>query len=146
MRYAIFPINTSLNKGDVFWYKVKKEIYGAVVLDVVSKWYCIAVSEKLDDINISTAAILSSPLYTVSWFSDVELLTKRRTHICGNIDIPHSYNNRAGFILRDDGSLKINNYGQSQTWKHEFRSFYLANSLLSDFLTPSTLPKFILYE
>lgn len=135
--------NAKINKGDVFWYKSKNNVYGAVVLDVLgksSKYYLLALSEKIEEKAINENIILSSCLYTVAWFSDIDLLPNRRVHMCGSINIIDDYNNRAGFVLQENLIIN-NNCGQHQTWKHLFRSLYLPNVNLKYVLQPSNLPK-----
>lgn len=136
--------NKTTSKGDVFWYKVKKDTYGAIVLDVLgkhSKYYLVAISEKIDDKKIDVNTIVSSPLYTVAWFSDVDMLSKRRIHICGTLNICDNYNNRAGFAYEENESVTIYNCGQSLTWKHQFRSFSFPSALLNYVLSSNNLPK-----
>ena len=132
------------SKGDVFWYKVKKNIYGAIVLDIIgthSKYYLVAISEKIDSKKIDVNTIVFSPLYTAAWFSNIDMLSKRRIHICGAINICDNYNNRAGFSYIENTSITNYNCGQNLTWKHQFRAFYLPNVLTNYVLNASHLPK-----
>ena len=143
--YALVANKAKIDKGSVFWYKSKNNIYGAIVLDVlgdISKYYLIALSEKIENKAINENIILSSLLYTVAWFADIDLLPNRRVHLCGSINIGGDYNNRAGLELREKIIIN-NNCGQQQTWKHLFRSFCLPNVNLKYVLEPSNLPKII---
>ena len=134
----------TISKGAVFWYKVKKDTYGAIVLDIIgthSKYYLVAISERIEDKKIDVNTILYSPLYTAAWFSDIDMLSKRRIHICGAINICDNYNNRAGFSYIENTSITNYNCGQNLTWKHQYRSLSFSSVSLNYVLNPKNLPK-----
>ena len=84
--------------------------------------------------------ILASPLYTVAWFSDAELLPSCRLHYIGTVQIEDDYKNRAGMYEYENGSIILKNCGQTQTWKHKFRSFGLKDMTIRDVLTTKHTP------
>ena len=127
-----------LKKGDVFYYRSNKITYGAVVLDILKGFYLIAVSEKIHD-KPTFLQIMSSPLYTLSWFSDVELLNNKRVHICSNINTG-DYNGRAGGIFYKDGAFNISNCGDIAVWKHNDRRYYLKNVSIEYVCTEKNVP------
>lgn len=132
-----------ITKGTVFWYRYNKNIYGAIVLDVQnSSFYLIAVSETLAHIPDTAKDVLSSRLYTVAWFSDVNLLPSKRMHLIASIKIEHDFNGRAGFKVEKSGSIKIYNCGQGYVWKHNDRNINFKNALMKDVLEKNFLPMF----
>lgn len=133
----------SVTKGTVFWYRCNKNIYGAIILDIQNNsYYLIAVSETLTHIPNTAKDILSSQLYTVAWFSDVDLLPSKRIHLIESIEIEDDFNGRAGFKIDELGNIKINNCGQSYIWKHNDRNINLKNTLMKDVIDKKFLPLF----
>lgn len=133
--------DTIIKKGDVFWYKSNGIIYGAVVLDKIKDiYYLIAISESLQNIPRNVNEIISSQLYTVAWFSDIDLLPCKRMHKLSCIEINGNYNHRAGFAY-DLDKIIINNCGQRDTWKHLFRSFSW-NTIMGSTFDSNKLPYF----
>ena len=67
--YALVAKKAKIDKGSVFWYKSKNNVYGAIVLDVlgdISKYYLIALSEKIENKAINENIILikkQKPVY-----------------------------------------------------------------------------------
>lgn len=133
-------------KGDVFWYRSSGDLYGAVILDVQQEDYLIAISERLEVIPSQADGVLKAQLYTVAWFSCVELLSNNRMHVIACIDIEGNFSNRAGLgKVYVDGELikrECYNCGQSSTWRHCFRSLTLHNAFVFEVLDPKRLPKF----
>lgn len=133
----------SVEKGSLFWYRYNKNIYGAVVLDIQkNNYYLIAVSEALTHIPDTTQDVLNSQLYTVAWFSDIDLLPLKRMHFIGSIKIEDDFNGRAGFKMDQSGNLQMYNCGQSCIWKHSNRNINLHNASMQDVLHKNSLPLF----
>lgn len=129
-------------KGTVFWYRCNR-IYGCIVLDVQNNsYYLIAVSEELTHVPNRAEDVLSSQLYTMAWFTDLELLPSKRIHLIETIQIKDDFNGRAGLKIDELGNIKINNYGQGYIWKHNDRNIYMKNTLMKDILEKKSLPLF----
>jgi len=128
--------------GDVFYYKSKKKVFGGVFLYRQQDYYLIALSEEIlkQTRTICANDILQLPLYTLAWFSDVELLLPQRLHLIDRMTITDDYSNRAGLLIDERGVFQ-NNIGQSTTWKHEFRSFVLRDTIVKDVLINKYVPK-----
>jgi len=126
---------SSYSPGDVFYYKSKKKTYGGVFLYRQQDYYLIALSEEIiKPIRaISANDILGLSLFTLAWFSDVDLLMPKRLHIIETISLSEDYSNRAGLLI-DEHGVCLKNAGQSATWKHEFRSYVLNNTKVEDVL------------
>lgn len=137
-------IKNTLNysAGDVFYYKSKNKVYGGVFLYRQQGLYLIALSEEIlkRTRTICASDILQLPLYTLAWFSDVELLLPQRLHLIDRITITDDYSNRAGLLIDEQGVF-LKNVGQSTTWKHEFRSYALRDTIVKDVLTNRYVPK-----
>ncbi len=131
----------TIPSGTVFWYRASHLVYGAVVLDICDgDIYFIALSEALASIPQCIDDVLESPLYTAAWFGSDSILAERQRHIVGRIEVTASYSGRAG-LLRDDRQSSCQNVGQAATWKHNYRSFYKADSLVKSTLSPAFFPK-----
>lgn len=133
-----------INKGDIFWYKYNKTIYSGIVLDVQSEYYLIALSEPISDIPKNNSDVLEAELYTVAWFSEFDLISKRRMHIYDHILIEEDFNFRAGFANYTEKGitrkLQIKNCGQPATWKHEFCLISFNQVNILDVTDPNRLP------
>lgn len=127
---------SNYSPGDVFYYKSKKKTYGGVFLYRQQNYYLIALSEEiLKPIQtICAKDILQLPLFTLAWFSDVDLLLPKRLHIIETIPLAEDYSNRAGLLI-DEHGMYLKNVGQSATWKHEFCSYALRDTKVEDVLT-----------
>jgi len=126
-----------LSKGDMFYYRIGGNTFGAVVLDVLHDYYLIALSEAISKTPVSDD-IMNSPLYTLAWFSDLELPNNRRIHFCSNISTG-DYNGRAGGCFSDKG-IEIKNYGNSDVWAHRDCSYGLKNAKMSFVCNPKNVP------
>lgn len=128
--------------GDVFYYISKRRVYGGVFLYCQHDYYLIALSEEVlkPKRTICVDDILQLPLYTLAWFSDVEMLLPQRLHLIDRITITDDYSNRAGLLI-DEHGVFLKNIGQSATWKHEFRSYALRDTIVKDVLTNRYVPK-----
>ena len=137
-------IKNTLNysAGDVFYYISKRRVYGGVFLYCQHDYYLIALSEEVlkPKRTICVDDILQLPLYTLAWFSDVEMLLPQRLHLIDRITITDDYSNRAGLLI-DEHGVFLKNIGQSATWKHEFRSYALRDTIVKDILTNRYVPK-----
>ena len=129
--------------GDVFYYRTKKKIYGSVFLFRQQDYYLFAISEEIDVPagNIRLEDVLRSPLYTLAWFSEVELLMPSRMHRIGTVAITDDYTNRAGLLIDGQEGVLLKNAGQGATWRHEFRAFALRDAFVEDVLNTRFLPK-----
>lgn len=133
----------SIKKGDIFRYRCKKAIYGAVVLDIQNEqFYFIALTDELDRVPQNIEDVVSASFYTAAWFSDEELLPVRRLHYIGNIHIDDDYNGRAGFYREDNRSVKIYNCGQKCVWDHTSRNLKINNLIIKDTLSKKCFPLF----
>ncbi len=128
--------------GEVFYYRSKGKTFGGVFLFHQLEYYLIALSEEITKPPKTICAddVLQSPLYTLAWFSDVDLLLPNRLHQIATIQLDADYSNRAGLLINDQG-VTIRNVGQSATWKHEFRSFALNNTAVKSILNNRFVPK-----
>ena len=140
---VIFKNKKEYKNGGVYRYKSLGKTYGLVFLYKQSGYYLIAISEEISVTSkkISTEDVLSSPLYTVAWFSDAELLPSYRLHCIGTVQIADDYQNRAGMYEHENGSIILKNCGQSWTWKHKFQSFRLKDTVVREMLTTKYIPK-----
>ena len=132
------------NSGDVYYYIDHYKIYGLVFLARQANLFLVSISEELPNPSnnlVSTETILNAQLYTVAWFSDIELLSPRRLHYVGKTSVVGDFTNRAGLYEAENGSLFLSNIGQRATWKHTFRSFSIRNTTIRETLYSSSLPK-----
>lgn len=130
-------VQQQLQKGTIFWYKSKGNIYGAVVLEVVrdnDPYYLIAISEGLGGIPVHSLEITQAQVFTVAWFGTENLLNAKRMHILEVIDIKRNYQGRYGLRLGDDRSFSLTNCGQSFTWSHAYRAISFHDRTIKDFL------------
>ncbi|MBR1811344.1 MAG: hypothetical protein IJ766_06840 [Clostridia bacterium] len=137
----ILKNTTEYTAGQVFYYTACKKTYGAIFLFRQREYSLFAISEEipLSVQSITLADILSAPLYTIAWFSDIELLPDRRLHHIGTVAVNGNFSNCAGLLEDDSGSLLLKNVGQSSTWKHSFRAFALRETSMQD--VPKYIPK-----
>ena len=133
---------SNYSSGEVFYYKSKKRVFGCVVLFQQQDYFLIAISEEIAKTTktICVDDVLESELYTLAWFSDVDMLSPRRLHLLGTIPLAVDYTNREG-LMNDNHGVLLKNVGQKATWAHEFRSFALRNTFLKDVLSQSFVPK-----
>ena len=129
--------------GDVFYYRSKKKLYGGVILFRQRDCQLIALSEEItkNPRSIQIADVLQTPLYTLAWFSDVEMLLRQRLHRIGTVSVTDDYSNRAGMLIDEQGKILLKNVGQRATWKHEYRAFSLRDAVVEDVLTVKYIPK-----
>ena len=127
-----------LKKGNVFWYRIKKSVYGGIVIEIQNDsendLYLILISAQLDSIPSKTEHILLAESYTLAWFSKYFLLPSCRYHVIDNIKIFGSFKNSFGLTIKSNGSYMCNNVGQFVTWKHTFRSYSFHDELIKDIL------------
>lgn len=134
-------VGGSIKKGDIFWYRCKKAVYGAAVLDIQGEqYYFIALTDELDRVPQNIEDVISASFYTAAWFSDAELLPVRRMHHIGEIHIADDYNGRAGFSRKDNESVRIYNCGQKGVWDHVSRNLKINNSVIRDTLSKNYFP------
>ena len=112
----------SHQKGECFWYKCNNSVYGGIFLENQRGYKLVALTERLSAIPKSVDVLLNPPLYTIAWFSDETLLSPKRLHNIGSIEILKSFVNKFG-LHESNGSFEITNYGQGPTWKHSFRMY-----------------------
>ena len=128
-----------LEKGFCFWYRHKKGIYGALVLEVQKDidccYYLIAVSEQLNNVPTTVEGIIEAPIYTIAWFGEESLLSNKRMHYVDRISISSSFENRYGLQIQKERSVCLTNCGQAYTWSHLYRTLSFQNQLISDILS-----------
>ncbi len=135
--------NTSnYSAGDIFYYIIKKRIFGCVILFRQQDYYLIALSEEITKTakDICCDDVLQSALYTLAWYSGVEMLLPHRLHRLGTMPLTADYTNRAGLLIDDQGII-LKNVGQSGTWTHTYRSFALRDIKVKDVLDTKYVPK-----
>ena len=128
----------SLRKGVCFWYRHRGNIYSATVVEKQENalnYYLIAISEKMDFVPQTISHVLASPVYTVAWFGDVDLLSPRRIHIVGEVSVFTNYKNKFGLKIEANRSVCITNCGQTSTWAHSFRQISFNNLKIKDFVS-----------
>ena len=132
------------HSGDVFWYKIGKDFYGAIVLCFLPEisLYFIAISDLIYPKGKKPAKeeILASNLYTAAWFDVLSLLPPNRVHRVGVSEVYDSFQNRAGLRSFEDGSFIVKNVGQAKTWKHQFRSYVINNRKMEETLFAKKFP------
>lgn len=133
---------SNYSEGEVFYYRSKNRLFGGVFLFRQQGYYLIAISEEISKSihSICVEDVLHSPLYTIAWFSDIDLLLPKRIHKIGTIPIDEDYSNRAGLLIDGDG-VYLRNVGQRATWKHEYCSFTLHDANIMDVLSNKYVPK-----
>ena len=135
------------NKGEIYWYSYKKRRYGFVVLEIVGNiddensipMYLIAISEELPSTEPKTEDVIKAPLYTLAWFSALDLLPPIRVHFLEQITITDSYLNRAG-LWKEEGKFYNRNVGGQSTWNHTYYSYRIPNTIIRDILTNRYVP------
>ena len=129
----------SLPKGTVFWYRVKSDIYGAIVLDVIKNHYLIALSDKLETEPKNPESILNSSVFSLSWFAI--LLPQKRMHVVGDVEITDSYNGHAGLYVNEIINLDYcENCGSDKDWRHEIKRYPIPDKQIKDILTADSVP------
>ena len=133
---------TKYASGEVYSYTSGGKTYGIVFLYEQRGYHLIALSEALPQLKkaVTVEAILRAPLYTVAWFSDVDMLPARRLHVVGTAAVAGDFRNRAG-LHEDENGIVLKNVGQGATWKHGFRAFALDGVSVGEVLTAKYLPK-----
>lgn len=122
-------IAKAFSKGDCFWYRSKGKVYGALIVDIVHCYYLVGVSEAMNSFPEKVDDVLTCPIFTAAWFSDIEMLTNRRCHMIGSVLIQGDYNGYCGLYATDGGGVKISNVGQHKTWSHEFSMLRLTGRM-----------------
>ena len=135
-------MNSSVKKGNIYWYRIKGEKYGAIVLDYNSKLglFFIAISDELKCNDSPTVeCILNAKVYTASWFDHFSILGLNRLHKIGCYPLDeNSYQHNTGLTILENGGFQITNVGQSHTWKHQYKGLTIRpESIMSDLLSPS---------
>ena len=135
----------SLPKGTVFWYRVKSDIYGAIVLDVVKYHYLIALSDKLETEPKNPESILNSSVFSLSWFAI--LLPQKRMHVVGDVEITDSYNGHAGLYVNEIINLDYcENCGSDKDWRHEIKRYPIPDKQIKDILTADSVPSDVKHD
>lgn len=135
---------TVYTKGNLFWYKCRKEIYGGIVLDYICDYelYLIALSEAITVSNkIDAGNILNSKLYTLAWFSVDALLPLQRIHTVECINVDDNYIGYCGLSVDKHGTLSISNCGSLNTWNHQYYSLRLVGRTIESIIHKKQLPK-----
>lgn len=133
--------NSLLTKGSVFWYRDNKKIYGGIMLDYQpSGYFLISISDVCDEIPQTVADVLCKDLYTVAWFSEIDLLPSPRIHVVGCVKIDENFNGCAGFYCSQE-EIIIKNCGQRDTWRHTFRAYTIPNCKMQSVMHPGQLSK-----
>ena len=136
-KWRIPSRKNTLQKGTCFWYRHRGNIYSAVVLEnleTTTNYYLIAITEKMNSVPQTVSHIVSSPVYTVAWFGDANLLAPRRIHVVGKVNILTNYTNKLGIKIEERRSVHITNCGQSCTWAHSFRQIAFSKRIIKDFV------------
>lgn len=129
-------------KGEAFWYKIGGKGYCGVVLDIEKAgFYLVALTEEVNEQSLKPDDLLSLECYTLAWFSDVEMLSRRRIRKLCVFEITGSYNGRAGAFFSAE-KIKVHNYGSKGVWRHETRNYHIPHLTVGDALTHNNIPKF----
>ena len=138
-------IKPTFPPGAVFWYRSGGSVYGAIIVDYQADFrdYLVAISEAIDQEEFppDRSSVLGVPVYTVAWFSEPDMLPRRRLHPIGEVAPEGDFSDRAGRFAACDGSYTLKNCGQAATWKHEFRALRLPERYMKDVLVCAALPK-----
>ena len=136
---------SSLPKGTVFWYRVKSDIYGAIVLDVIKNNYLIALSDKLSTEPKNPESILNSSVFSLSWF--MLLLPQKRMHVVGNVEITDNYNGHAGLYVNETINLSYcENCGLDQDWRHEIQRYPIPDKQIKNIMSADNVPSSFIHE
>ncbi|MBQ4562957.1 MAG: hypothetical protein IJA58_00590 [Lachnospiraceae bacterium] len=128
-----------LEKGEIFWYRSKGTIYGAMVLEKLSKrHYLVVLSEALGKEPKTTEEILNAPIYTAVWF--ITLLPTKRIHCLGKESVEGQYNGRAGLYLTESIDY-CENFGYDRHWEHMTRSLVFPDMRVRDLLVVDNVPE-----
>lgn len=129
--------DVKLQKGTCFWYKHRGKIYGAVVVEELCttiEYYLIAISEQVNSIPQTVSQMLSLPVYTVAWFGTFDLLSAKRIHCVGRINIYKNYQNKYGLVIEPNRLVRNTNCGQTYTWSHSYRQISFKDKKIGDFV------------
>lgn len=124
----IYHRNKCYEKGTIFWYRVKGQVFGAIVIEIQDDsesipLYLVLISEKLSGIPVHISEVLNAKSFTLAWFDTYSLLSPLRIHIIDKIEIIGNYHNTFGLFIESNGAVVCKNIGQSETWKHSFSSY-----------------------
>lgn len=137
-------LSAEARKGLVFWYKSKGAVYGAVVLEVLSKnSILVALSEALEGEPKTVDTVLDAAVYTATWFGT--LLPPRRVHEIGAVDISENYNGRAGMYQTENVHF-CENFGLDYQWEHERCVLSLPGRKLRDLLKAENVPSNFVHQ
>ena len=111
-----------------------------------SGYYLIAISDEIKVLakEIDIRDVLDSPLYTLAWFSEIDMLSSLFIHKIGKVSVSDDFSDRAGMLIDANGNIIINNCGQRATWRHEFRAFALKETTVADVMTVKYVPKTVI--
>lgn len=128
--------------GEVYAYSSRGRMFGCVILFRQQDYYLIALSEELAKPakTLRVEDVLAAELYTLAWFSDLEMLLPRRLRPVGTVPLAVDYSDRAGLRI-DEHGVRLKNIGQRATWDHSFRSFALRDTAVKDVLSTALVPK-----
>ena len=137
MSYCLLK-NSTYKKGVCFWYRIKKRIFGAVIIDIqldseANPLYLILISEELREMPKQINDVLSKKSYTLAWFDELSLLPPIRIHILGVLQITKEYRNMFGLSITH-GAFICTNIGQAATWKHDYCALSFHGERISDVL------------
>ena len=128
-----------LKKGCVFWYRIKGQVYGAIIIEI-QKYsendllYLVLISERLERIPVHIDEVLKAKSYTLAWFDHYCLLHPLRIHVFEKIDIRNNFYNKFGLSIEPNGDFYCRNVGQMETWKHTFSSYSFLNESMNHIL------------
>lgn len=130
-------------KGEAFWYKIGGKMYCGVVLDIENAgFYLVALTDEVNEQSLKPDDLLGLECYTLAWFSDLEMLSRRFIRKLCVFEITGSYNGRAGAFFSAE-KIKVYNYGSKDEWKHETRNYHIPHLTVGDALDYNNIPKFI---
>lgn len=110
------PQPAKLEKGEVFWYRRRGTIYGAVILENIrSEVWLVALTEGLDREPKTAEEVLDADIYTLTWFA--QLLPGEEIHSLGRIMVPMNYNGKEG-LYYSQAIRYCDNAGIDATWGH----------------------------
>lgn len=111
-RKARKPRQPTLHKGDLFDYACEGGFRAALVLDFLWDSFLIAIAEDVFPAVPDAKKVLQSHTRTVLWCPPRACIPKKDRLPIGQIDVPGSYNNRAGLIYLEDKIIGCSSIGE----------------------------------
>ena len=142
------PRQPTLHKGDLFAYACGEGFRAALVLDFVWNSFLIAITGEVFPAVPDAETVMRAHTHTVLWCEPRVCIPKKDRIVLGCIDVPGSYNNRAGLICYEDAMIGCSSIGE----RAHFFDLELAAPMMErngigryvigELLNPDVLPKY----